>query len=89
MLNTIQRTEITDKLAMERLHKFEEKIETKFRWSLRDYFNEEWVLPQKPLKPAVNEVINEVKISAPIVNPEDFEYVQCAADLNLFPTEVI
>lgn len=88
MLNTIPSTEITEKLAMKRLHKFEEKIETKFQWSLRDYFNEEWMLPQKPLKPPVNEVINEVKISAPVVRPEDFEYVQCAADLNWFPTEV-
>lgn len=88
MLNTIQRTDITDKLAMKRLYKFEEKIETKFQWSLRDYFNEEWKLPQKPLKPAVNEVINGVKILT-VVNPEDFEYVQCAADLNYVPTEVI
>ena len=89
MLNTIQRTEIKEKLAMKRLYNLEEKLETKFCWTLRDYFNEEWLLPKKPLKPAVNEVINEVKIVAPIVKPEDFEYVQCAADLNLMPIEVL
>lgn len=73
---------------MKRLHMLEEKIETKFHWTLRDYFNEEWMLPKRHLKPAVNDVINEVTVT-PVVNPNDFEYVQCAPDFNWMPTEVI
>lgn len=72
---------------MKRLHILDDLIENKFHWTLRDYFNEEWCL--LPKKSGVNGVIDDVTILSPVVNPGDFEYVQCAANLNLMPTEVI